>query len=123
MYLNNVELIGFLGADADSSKTTAGITRTRLSLATKTRWLKDGEQHDRTEWHVVIAWNRLGDYAASFKKGSHIRVEGAIASREFQNKEGNTQKVYEIVASSILSLRSGQRLTEPPTPEPEHFLG
>ena len=66
MYLNNVELIGFLGADAESSQTTAGVTRTHLSLATKTRWKKDDQWNERTEWHDVTAWAKLGDYAAAF---------------------------------------------------------
>jgi single-strand DNA-binding protein len=118
MYLNNVELIGFLGADAESSQTTAGVTRTHLSLATKTRWKKDDQWNERTEWHDVTAWAKLGDYAAAFKKGSHLRIEGEIRSHEFQNKEGNKQKAYEIVAASILTLRSGQRFTETPDPEP-----
>jgi len=118
MYLNNVELIGFLGCDAETSKTTAGISRTHLSLATKTRWRKDDEWKERTEWHDVVAWAKLGDYAAAFKKGSHLRIEGEIRSHEFQNKDGNKQIAYEIVAGSILTLRSGQRFTETPDPEP-----
>jgi single-strand DNA-binding protein len=110
MYLNNVELIGFLGADADSSKTTAGVTRTKLSLATKAFWKKDGERQERTEWHDVVAWGNLADYAATFKKGSHVRVEGELRSREYE-KDGATHRIWEIIAGSILSLRSGQRYT------------
>ena len=70
----------------------------------------------RTEWHDVVAWAKLGDYAAAFKKGSHLRIEGEIRSQEFQNKDGNKQNAYEIVAASILTLRSGHRdlsLSEP----------
>ena len=47
-----------------------------------------------------------------------LRIEGEIRSHEFQNKDGNKQNAYEIVAGSILTLRDGQRFTETPDPEP-----
>ena len=48
MYRNNVELIGFLGSDAETKTTPNGKTVTNLSLATKTSYLKDGERQERT---------------------------------------------------------------------------
>ena len=55
MYRNNVELIGFLGSDAENKTTPNGKTVTTLSLATKTSYLKDDERIERTEWHRIQA--------------------------------------------------------------------
>lgn len=70
--------------------------------------MKDGERQERTEWHRIQAWAKLGEYAAAFQKGSQIRVEGEPCSREYETDSGKV-RTYEIVASSILNLRPGQR--------------
>ena len=77
MYRNNVELIGFLGSDAEGKTTTSGKSLTTLSLATKTSFVQDGKRQERTEWHRIQAWGKLAEYAAAFKKGAHFSVEGA----------------------------------------------
>ena len=76
MYLNRVELIGFVGSEPEANLTPNGKAVTSLSLATKSSWLKGDERQERTEWHRIQAWGKLGEYAAAFKKGAHIRVEG-----------------------------------------------
>ena len=108
MYLNRVELIGFLGSDAETKTTPNGKTVTTFSIATKTSYLKDGERQQRTEWHRVQAWGKLGEYAAAFKKGAHICVDGELRSREYQ-ADGAKVRTYDIVANAIINLRAGQR--------------
>lgn len=110
MYLNRVELIGFLGSEPEASFTTTGKAVTSLSLATKTSWIKGDERQERTEWHSIQAWGKLGAYAAGFKKGAHIRIEGELRSREYE-ANGMKVRTYEITASAITNLRSGQRTT------------
>jgi len=117
MYRNNVELIGFLGSDAETKTTANGKTVTTLSLATKTSYLKDGERQERTEWHRIQVWGRLGEYAAAFRKGAHICVEGELRSREYESN-GVKVRTYDIVASSIINLRAGQRYPAA-APDPE----
>lgn len=82
MYLNRVELIGFVGSDPEAKFTPNGKSVTSLSLATKTSWKSGDERKQRTEWHKVQAWGKLAEYAATFKKGAHIRIEGELRSRE-----------------------------------------
>ena len=118
MYLNRVELIGFLGSEPEANYTPNGKAVTSLSLATKTSWIKDGQRQERTEWHRIQAWSELGAYAAGFKKGAHIRVEGELRSREYESQNGAKVRTYEIVARSIHNLRPGQRNT-PQENEPE----
>jgi single-strand DNA-binding protein len=117
MYLNRVELIGFLGSDAETKTTSNGKTVTTLSLATQTTYKKDGERQERTEWHRIQAWGSLGEYAAAFKKGAQIHVGGELRSREY-DRDGVKVRTFDIVASAIINLRAGQRTTAQ-APEPE----
>jgi single-strand DNA-binding protein len=110
MYLNKVELIGFTGSDAETKTTPNGKVVTSFSIATNTSYKKDGERQERTEWHRVQAWGKLGEYAAAFKKGAHVCVEGELRSREYES-QGAKIRTYDIVASSIINLRAGQRST------------
>jgi single-strand DNA-binding protein len=116
MYLNRVELIGFLGSDAEGKATPKGKAVTNLSLATKTSYLKNGERHERTEWHRIECWGSLAEYAAAFRKGSHLCVEGELRSREYESN-GAKIRTYDIVAAAIINLRAGQR-NAASTPEP-----
>ena len=119
MYLNRVELIGFLGSLPEATFTPNGKAVTTLSLATKTSFLKDGARQERTEWHRIQVWGKLGAYAAAFKKGSHLCVEGELRSREYETEAGTKVRTYDIVANSILNLRGGQRNTVQETDAPE----
>ena len=116
MNLNRVELIGFLGSEPETTYTPSGKAVATLSLATKTSWMKDDERKERTEWHRIQAWAKLAEYAAGFKKGAHLRVEGELRSREYETDSGVKVRTYVIVASSIVNLRPGQRNS---TSEPE----
>ena len=110
MYLNRVELIGFVGGDAMAKDLEGGKAVTNFSVATKTSWKeKDSSEYaERTEWHNVAAWGSLGKYAGNLKKGAHVRVVGELRSREYQ-KDGVTCKTYEIVASEIQNLRPSKK--------------
>ena len=109
MNLNSVELIGFLGSEPETTYTPSGKAVATLSLATKTSWIKDDERQERTEWHRIQAWAKLAEYAAGFKKGAHVRVDGELRSREYETDAGVKVRTYVIVASSIVNLRPGQR--------------
>jgi single-strand DNA-binding protein len=104
MYKNNVQLIGFLGNDAEV-RTNDNRSLTRFSLATKSSYKKDGKWIEHTEWHKCVVFGKLGEFAGSLKKGAHILVEGEIRSREYDStKTGQKESVTEIRVDSILKL-------------------
>jgi single-strand DNA-binding protein len=104
MYKNNVQLIGFLGNDAEV-RTNDNRSLTRFSLATKSSYKKDGKWVEHTEWHKCVVFGKLGEFAGSLKKGAHILVEGEIRSREYDStKTGQKESVTEIRVDSILKL-------------------
>ncbi len=104
MYKNNVTLIGFLGNDAEV-RTNNDRSFTTLSLATKSSYKKDGKYIEHTEWHRCVVFGKLGEFAATLKKGAHIEVEGELRSREYDSKKtGAKQTIWEIRVNSILKL-------------------
>jgi len=112
MYANRVSLTGFLGKDAEVKTTRNDASFTLLSLATKRSW-KDratGERQSETTWHRIIAWGRLGEYAANLTKGMHLQIEGELRTREYVEKSGAKKSaeakksITEIRATAIAKL-------------------
>lgn len=105
--VNKVILIGNLGADPEVRYMPSGGAVANLRLATSEQW-KDkntGESQERTEWHRVVMFGRLGEIAGEYlKKGAKIYVEGRIQTRKWQNKEGQDQYTTEIVANDMQML-------------------
>ncbi len=84
MYSNKVNLIGFLGNDAEVHTNDTG-SFTTFSLATKSSYRKDGKYISHTEWHrCVVFAKKLSEFAGTLKKGAHLMVEGELRSREYQ---------------------------------------
>jgi single-strand DNA-binding protein len=109
MYLNRLTLIGFIGADAERRTGNRGSQFTVFSVATKRSWKNaQGAWESRTEWHHCLAFGKLGEFAATLKKGAHVEVEGELRSREYE-KDGVTHRSFECCAESILKLDRAAR--------------
>ena len=94
MQKNSVELIGYLGRDAEI-KQANNSNFTLLNIATKESWKnKDtGEYDSRTEWHSVLCAGKLGDYAATLQKGAFVQIEGTLRSKPYLvEAKGSTSK-------------------------------
>ena len=107
--INKVILVGNLGADPEVRYMPSGGAVANLSIATSDSW-KDkqtGQTQERTEWHRVVFFNRLGEIAAEYlKKGSKVYVEGRIQTRKWQDKNGVDRYSTEIVGSEMQMLDS-----------------
>lgn len=107
--VNKVILIGNLGADPETRFMPSGGAVTNIRLATSETW-KDrqtGQQQERTEWHRVVFFNRLGEIAGEFlKKGSKVYIEGSIRTRKWQGQDGQDRYTTEIVAGEMQMLDS-----------------
>ena len=124
MYKNAVNLIGFVGKDAEIKANQDDSTNfTVLSLATKESWKnkQTNEWESRTEWHRVLAFGKLGEFAAPLVKGSHIEIEGTLRSREQtielkgrskKNPEMKTVRSWFIRAESIRKLDRAEKSSE-----------
>jgi len=112
MYMNQLTIIGFTGQDAELHYTQSDTPVTTLSVATKESWKNDqGEWQSRTEWHRVVAFGKLAEYAKTLPKGSHLLVQGPLRSREYE-KDGLKHRVMELRADSIGKLDRAVRREE-----------
>jgi single-strand DNA-binding protein len=120
MYQNKVTLIGFLGSDAEL-RTNNDRSLTTLSLATKSSYKKDGKYIEHTEWHRCVVFGKLGEFAATLKKGAHIHVEGELRSRKYDSTKTNSEvTIWEIRVNSILKLdRAAKAAAEDSEDAPE----
>lgn len=82
----------------------SGMTVANLRLATSENWKdkQSGEQQERTEWHNVALFGRLGEIAGEYlRKGSQVYIEGRLRTRKWQDKSGVDRYTTEIVANDM----------------------
>src|SRR5512145_716451 len=105
--INKVILVGNLGADPDTRYMPSGKAVTNIRIATSEPW-KDkqtGDQQERTEWHSIVMYDRLGEIAAEYlRKGSQVYIEGKLRTRKWQDKEGKDRYTTEIIADQMQML-------------------
>ena len=107
--VNKVILIGRLGKDPEVRYTADGTPVATFTMATsETRKNKDGTKNEKTEWHRIVAWRKLGEISGEYlKKGKLVYIEGSIQSREYEGRDGVKRRTYEIVASAMKMLGQG----------------
>jgi single-strand DNA-binding protein len=107
--VNKVILVGNLGADPDTRYMPSGKAVTNIRIATSESW-KDkqtGDQQERTEWHSIVMYDKLGEIAAEYlRKGSQVYIEGKLRTRKWQDKEGKDRYTTEIIADQMQMLGS-----------------
>jgi len=112
--LNQVSLIGHLGADPEVRTFANGGKVCNLRIATSETW-KDkatGERKEKSEWHTVaIFGDGLAGVAERFlKKGSKVFVQGKLATRKWQDKDGADRYSTEVVLQgpgAVLTMLDG----------------
>lgn len=107
--VNKVIIVGNLGNDPEVRYSNNGAAIANISVATSDSW-KDkntGERQERTEWHRIVMFNRLGEIAGEYlKKGSKVYIEGKLQTRKWQDPQGNDRYSTEIVADQMQMLDS-----------------
>lgn len=105
MSVNKVILVGNVGKDAEVRHLDKGAAVATFSLATSESYQKDGERITTTDWHNIVAWRGLAEFAGNYiKKGRQIYVEGRLKSRSYEDKDGVKKYVTEVLADSIQLL-------------------
>jgi single-strand DNA-binding protein len=122
--VNKVILVGRLGKDPEVKYTPSGAPVAKFSLATDEVFKdRSGEQQKRTEWHNIVAWNKLAEICGQYlTKGKQVYIEGSIRSRQWEDQAGNKRTGYDIVAREMKMLGSradNERAAAAPSPVPE----
>jgi single-strand DNA-binding protein len=104
--INKVILVGNLGNDPDTKYTQGGMAVTTISLATTSvRKDRDGNTQERTEWHRVKMFGKLGEIAAEYlRKGSQVYIEGSIRYDKYTGQDGVEKYSTDILADEMQML-------------------
>ena len=119
--VNKVILVGNVGNDPDIRYTRSGVPAANFSLATNERFKDRDEQwQDRTEWHSIVAWQRLAEIVGEYvRKGTKLYIEGKLQTTSWQDRQRGEKKYRtEIVARDLILLGSrgnGQNAVAPAT--------
>ncbi|MGD0342848.1 MAG: single-stranded DNA-binding protein [Bacteroidales bacterium] len=105
---NRVQLIGNLGQDPEMKTLESGKKVAHFTLATKDDYKNsEGQKVSETTWHNIVAWNGLAELAEKYlKKGGQVAIEGKIAYRSYEDKQGATKYITEIVLNELMFLKS-----------------
>ena len=105
--VNKVILIGNLGVDPEVRYMPSGSAVANIRIATSETW-KDkttGEPQERTEWHRVAMFGKLGEIAGQYlRKGSKVYIEGKLRTRKWQGQDGQDRYTTEIIADQMQML-------------------
>ena len=107
--INKVIIVGNLGNDPEVRYMPSGSAVANISVATSEVWKdkQSGEQNERTEWHRIALFNRLGEIAGEYlRKGSKVYIEGSLRTRKWQDKNGQDRYTTEIIANEMQMLDS-----------------
>ena len=104
--VNKVILVGNLGNDPETKYTQGGMAVTKVSLATSSvRKDKEGNTQERTEWHRVTFFGKLGEIAGEYlRKGSQVYVEGSIRYDKYTGQDGVEKYTTDIIADEMHML-------------------
>ena len=105
--VNKVILVGNIGKDPEVRYTPSGVALAKFSLATNERFKdKSGEWQDRTEWHNVVAWQRLAEIISEYvHKGDKLYIEGKLQTSSWEDRQSGEKRFRtEIVARDIVLL-------------------
>lgn len=104
--VNKVILIGNLGKDPEVRHLENGAAVANFPIATTESYKdKNGNRQDQTEWHNIVLWRGLAEIAEKYlRKGNQIYIEGKLRSRSWEDKEGNTRYITEVVGDNMTML-------------------
>ena len=105
---NQVQLIGRLGKEVETLKTSSGKTRATLSIAVNNYYTNAiGQKIENTYWFRVIAWNHTAERMAQYlSKGDEIMIQGRLEARSYEDKNGKTQYITEVVTDQYIQMKA-----------------
>lgn len=121
--LNKVILIGNLTRDPELRYTPAGTAVCTFGVATNRAWTtQTGETKEETEFHRIVAWNKLGELCAQLLvKGRKVYVEGRLSTHSWTGQDGTQRSSTEVVIEDMIVLDSKRPVsivsTETSTPK------
>ena len=124
--VNKVILLGRLGADPEMRYSTNGTAIANFRIATSERWKNaDGEKEERTEWHRIVAFGKLGEICGEYlAKGKQVYIEGKLQTQTWEDKDKNQKTTTQIIATTMqmLGAAGGKTPDKEESPIPEESV-
>jgi len=99
--MNNAQLVGRVGKDAEYNNVSAEMNVITFTLATSESFTnKAGEKVEQTEWHTIKRFQKSTKIAEYLTKGTLVSVQGQIKTEKW-DKDGVTQYKTIIKAEKI----------------------
>lgn len=104
--VNKAILIGNLGRDPEVRHMPNGDAVANFSIATTESYKdKNGDKQEKTEWHNLVCYGRLGEIAGQYlKKGKPVYIEGRIQTRKWTDKNQVERYTTEIIVQELKML-------------------
>ena len=104
--VNKAIIVGNLGADPEVRTTQSGTQVANFNVATTEQYTdQSGQRQERTEWHRIVAFGRLGEICGQYlHKGKQVYIEGRIQTRKWTDQSGNDKYTTEIIAREMQML-------------------
>jgi single-strand DNA-binding protein len=128
----HLTIVGNLGKDAEMRYTPAGTPVTTFSMATNRAYKgADGQQVKETTWFRVSVFGKTAENLTQYlTKGKMVLVEGHLtpdkktgAPRMWQKQDGTWGASFDVFASNIKLMPSGQRAEGGPPVSDEDIAG
>ena len=113
--LNRVQLIGNLTRDPELRYTPNQKAVATFTVATTRRWVTNGVRKEETEFHRIVAWDKLAEICAQIlTKGSKVYVEGRMHYRSWTTAENVRRDVAEVIITDLILLAGGKQASSGP---------
>lgn len=101
--MNKVILVGRLGQCPELKHTPNGVAVCNFTIATTEKWKdKSGADQEKTEWSRIVAWSKQAELCNQYLNvGSQVLIEGKLATRSWEDKEGNKRYTTEIICTHV----------------------
>ncbi|ELY0756229.1 single-stranded DNA-binding protein [Escherichia coli] len=106
--INKVILVGRLGNDPEVRYIPNGGAVANLQVATSESWRdkQTGEMREQTEWHRVVLFDKLAEVAGEYlRKGAQVYIEGQLRTRSWEDNNGVTRYVTEILVKTTGTMQ------------------
>lgn len=104
--MNRTVLVGRLTKDVDLRYTPNGKAVANFTLAVN-RPFKNANGENEADFILCQVWGKTAENLANYmSKGSRVGVDGRIATRNYDNDQGQRVYVTEVVADNVQFLES-----------------
>jgi single-strand DNA-binding protein len=103
---NSVQLIGNIGKDITLATYDKGSKKATIAIAVNEYYTNNkGEKVKQTEWHNLVAWGKTAELMSeTLSKGNEIAIQGKLSNRSYEDKEGNTKYITEVIVNEFYKL-------------------